>query len=80
MVATEDSICHILKTFVILICQIRSMALFIMNKAYCGMNKPVPIPLSEIARLFAIDEIDEVFHTFSYVFIYHRTFFLQYVQ
>ena len=55
---------HIVVTFVIFVFQIRSMALFIMNKAYCGMNKPVPIPLSEIARLLAIDEIDEVFHAF----------------
>lgn len=40
--------------------QIRSTGLCIMNKAYTSTGtRPVPIPLSDIARLFAIDELDE---------------------
>lgn len=41
--------------------QIRSKGLFIMNKAYTTIGgKTVPVPLSDIAILFAIDDLDEV--------------------
>ena len=38
-----------------------------MNKAYTSTGvRSVPIPLSDIARLFAIDELDEVIHLFVF--------------
>ena len=46
-----------------------------MNKAYTTTGvKAVPVPLFDIARLFAIDELDEVIHLLHrlYLFFLHE--------